>query len=42
MENMKPKLVPRFYYIPIIYVQFEGFFSFLLLLFVEERATPCP
>ena len=33
MENTKPKLVPSIYYIPIIYLQFEGFcFRFCFLL----------
>ena len=27
MENTKPKLVPSIYYIPIIYLQFEGFWQ---------------
>ena len=38
MENTKPKLVPSIYYIPIIYLQFEGFcFRFCFLLKSEPH-----
>ena len=40
MENTKPKLLPSIYYIPIIYLQFEGFcfrFRFCFLLKSEPH-----
>ena len=41
MENTKPKLVPSIYYIPIIYVQSEGFcFCFCFLLKSEPHPAP--